>query len=124
MPAAARVTDMHICPATTGAVPHVGGPILPIECSPNILINGLPAAMVGTMAQCIGPPDTIAEGSATVFFNGRPAARMGDMTAHGGRIIIGSPNVFIGDAGAGSSQTEAMTAAAAAGLPFLEECGG
>ena len=25
-----RVTDMHTCPIVTAAVPHVGGPILPL----------------------------------------------------------------------------------------------
>jgi uncharacterized Zn-binding protein involved in type VI secretion len=27
---------------------------------------------------------------------GKPAARMGDMTAHGGSIVVGAPNVMIG----------------------------
>ena len=55
---AARITDMHVCPMTTGVVPHVGGPILP-PGSPTVLIGGLPAARVGDMAVCVGPPDTI-----------------------------------------------------------------
>ena len=101
LPPAARVTDPHACPAV-GPGPHVGGPILPVESSPNIFINGLPAATVGTLATCDGPPDAIVHGSSTVFFNGKPAARMGDMTAHGGFIIGGSPNVIIGDVGSGA----------------------
>ncbi len=95
MPPAARITDMHTCPMTTGPVPHVGGPILPPGC-PTVLIGGLPAARVGDMATCVGPPDTIAKGSATVLIGGPPAARMGDQTAHGGVIILGCPTVLIG----------------------------
>ncbi|OJI38722.1 PAAR motif protein [Vibrio vulnificus] len=48
---------------------------------------------------CVGPPDSIKQGSSSVFINGKPAARMFDATNHGGVIISGSPNVFIGDAG-------------------------
>jgi len=95
MGAAARITDMHTCPMVTGIVPHVGGPILPPGC-PTVLISGIPAARVGDMATCIGPPDTIVKGSATVLIGGAPAARMGDLTAHGGTIVIGCPTVLIG----------------------------
>ncbi len=92
---AARMTDMHVCPMVTGLVPHVGGPILP-PCCPTVLIGGLPAARVGDMATCAGPPDVIALGSFTVLIGGQPAARMGDLTAHGGAIVIGFPTVLIG----------------------------
>lgn len=95
MPFAARVSDMHLCPMITGLVPHVGGPVLPAGC-PTVLIGGLPAARVGDMCTCTGPPDTIAAGSGTVMIGGSPAARMGDSTAHGGVIIIGCPTVNIG----------------------------
>jgi len=96
MPPAARVSDMHTCPMVTGTVPHVGGPILPPGC-PTVLIGSLPAARVGDMATCVGPPDTIAKGSATVLIGGPPAARMGDNTAHGGVIIPPCcPTVLIG----------------------------
>ena len=92
---AARMTDMHVCPMVTGLVPHVGGPILP-PCCPTVLIGGLPAARVGDMATCVGPPDVIALGSFTVLIGGQPAARMGDLTAHGGTIVLGLPTVLIG----------------------------
>jgi len=95
MPPAARITDMHTCPMVTGVVPHVGGPILPPGC-PTVLIGGLPAARVGDMATCAGPPDTIVKGSATVMIGSMPAARLGDNTAHGGVIILGCPTVLIG----------------------------
>ena len=96
MPPAARVSDMHVCPMVTGVVPHVGGPILPPGC-PTVLIGFLPAARVGDMAVCVGPPDVIAMGSVTVLIGGQPAARLGDPTAHGGVITApGAPTVMIG----------------------------
>ena len=95
MPPAARITDMHTCPMVTVLVPHVGGPILPPGC-PTVLIGGMPAARVGDMATCVGPPDSIVKGSATVMIGGMPAARIGDSTAHGGVIILGCFTVMIG----------------------------
>ena len=92
---AARMTDMHACPAFNGPVPHVGGPILP-PCCPTVLIGSLPAARVGDMAVCVGPPANIVMGSFTVLIGGQPAARMGDNTAHGGVIVMGWPTVLIG----------------------------
>ncbi|MEN0006797.1 MAG: PAAR domain-containing protein [Bacteroidota bacterium] len=92
---AARVTDMHVCPMVTGVVPHVGGPILP-PGAPTVLIGGLPAARVGDMATCTGPPDSIIMGSTTVLIEGMPAARLGDSTAHGGTIVAGEMTVLIG----------------------------
>ncbi len=92
---AARITDMHTCPMVTGSVPHVGGPVLP-PGEPTVLIGGMPAARVGDMAVCTGPPDSIAMGSATVLIGGMPAARLGDITAHGGTIVAGCPTVLIG----------------------------
>jgi uncharacterized Zn-binding protein involved in type VI secretion len=79
----------------TGVVPHVGGPILP-PCCPTVLIGNMPAARVGDMCTCVGPPDVIALGSMTVMIGYQPAARMGDMTAHGGVIVMGFPTVMIG----------------------------
>jgi uncharacterized Zn-binding protein involved in type VI secretion len=79
----------------TGVVPHVGGPITGPGV-PTVLIGGMPAAVVGDLLVCTGPPDTIAKGSATVMIGGKPAARMGDLTAHGGSIVLGCPTVMIG----------------------------
>jgi len=93
---AARVGDNHTCPMTNpGPVPHVGGPVLPAGC-PTVLIGGMPAARVGDMLVCAGPPDTIAAGSGTVTIGGMPAARMGDSTVHGGVIVVGCATVMIG----------------------------
>ncbi len=76
-------------------VPHVGGPVSG-PGAPTVLIAGLPAARVGDLAVCVGPPDSIVKGSATVMIAGMPAARLGDTTAHGGTIALGAPNVQIG----------------------------
>lgn len=132
----------------TVLVPHVGGPILP-PCMPTVLIGGLPAARVGDMCTCVGPPDVIVMGSFTVLIGGQPAARIGDLTAHGGTIVMGQPNVLIGDAGSGGGfmgagmakagggggllanaeafsapveQAEALKQAAKDGVPFCEIC--
>lgn len=97
MPPAARIGDFHQCPMVTPAVPpipHVGGPIS--LGAPTVMICKMPAARVGDMAVCVGPPDSIAKGSATVMICGMPAARMGDATAHGGTIVLGAPTVMIG----------------------------
>lgn len=92
---AARIVDPHICPMFTGPVPHVGGPILPPGC-PTVLIGKLPAARVGDMAVCVGPPDSIILGSFSVLIGKMPAARLGDATAHGGTVVMGYPTVLIG----------------------------
>jgi uncharacterized Zn-binding protein involved in type VI secretion len=86
---------MHVCPMITVLVPHVGGPIVGPGC-PTVLIGGLPAACLGDMAVCVGPPDVVVMGAFSVLIGGRPAARMGDMTAHGGVIVLGAFNVLLG----------------------------
>ncbi len=91
---AARMADMHVCPMVTAVVPHGGGPIA--MGFPMVLIGGQPAARLGDMVTCVGPPDVIALGSPLVLIGGQPAARMGDVTAHGGTIVIGFPLVLIG----------------------------
>jgi len=96
MPGAARVGDMHTCPMVNpGGAPHVGGPVIPPGC-PTVMIEYMPAARMGDLLTCAGPPDSIIKGSATVFIGGQPAARMGDTTVHGGIITLGSFTVMIG----------------------------
>ena len=99
MPPAARLTDFHACPMTTPAgpvqIPHVGGPVTG-PGAPTVLIGSMPAAVMGDMCVCVGPPDSIIKGSATVMICNKPAARMGDSTAHGGSIVAGCPTVMIG----------------------------
>ena len=98
MPPAARITDMHVCPMVTPGVPpipHVGGSIVGPGVQ-TVLIGKMPAAVMGDMAICVGPPDAIIKGSATVMIGKKPAARVGDLTAHGGSIVMGCNNVIIG----------------------------
>jgi uncharacterized Zn-binding protein involved in type VI secretion len=146
---AARIGDMHTCPMVTPGlppIPHVGGPVMG-PCVPTVLIGGMPAAVMGDMCTCVGPPDSIIMGSTGVFIGGKPAARMGDPTVHGGMIAIGCPTVLIGEISPGSPQPSVMplamkvalaamnpkTAAQAAqiitlkkaaqnGTPFCEKC--
>ena len=97
MPPAARLGDMHVCPMVTPGtppIPHVGGPITGPGV-PTVLIAKMPAAVMGDMCVCIGPPDSIVKGSTKVMIKGKPAARMGDTTAHGGSIVAGAPTVMI-----------------------------
>ncbi|WP_215395573.1 PAAR domain-containing protein [Rheinheimera oceanensis] len=98
MPPAARLTDMHQCPMQTPGlppIPHVGGPVIGPGV-PTVLIEKLPAAVLGDNCVCVGPPDSIIKGSATVMIGGKPAARLGDTCAHGGAVVMGAPTVMIG----------------------------
>lgn len=106
---AARITDMHVCPMVTPGtppIPHVGGPVSGPGV-PTVMIGGMPAAVMGDMCVCTGPPDSIVLGSTGVLIGGKPAARMGDMTAHGGSIVAGCPTVLIGEVGAGGGMPSA-----------------
>lgn len=106
---------MHTCPLVNpGPVPHVGGPIS--VGLPTVLIGGSPAARVGDMAICTGPPDSIAMGSPTVLIGNMMAARVGDPTVHGGVISVGMPTVLIGIPGQG----RVLQSAARTGAPFCE----
>ena len=93
--------DVHIVLRPTPAGPVPTPTPLPFagtitgNCSPNVLIGGMPAATVGSIATnnpphipaggvFLNPPTnlgTVLTGSATVFINNRPAARAGD-TVH------------------------------------------
>jgi len=85
---AARVTDMIVSTATTGAP----APILPPGAA-TVLIGGLPAARMGDTCGV----DAIVKGSATVLIGGLPAARITDLTAVGGAVMPpGAPTVLIG----------------------------
>jgi uncharacterized Zn-binding protein involved in type VI secretion len=88
---------MHVCPMVTPGtppVPHVGGPVMP-PGAPTVMIAKMPAATVGDMCMCTGPPDSIVKGSMKVMIKGKPAARVGDVTTHGGSITVGAPTVMI-----------------------------
>jgi uncharacterized Zn-binding protein involved in type VI secretion len=117
-------TDTHIL-----LVPSPGGPVptptpLPFAgklltgLSTDVLVNGLPAAVAGSVAQNLPPhvpaggsfskPPTnqgrVVTGSPTVLVNGKPFARAGDpvLTCNDpvdlpvGTITAGSTNVMVG----------------------------
>jgi len=69
--------------------------------SPDVFVNGRPAAMTNiALAICAkeyGVPQPIAMGAATVFFNGMPAARKTDKLVCSAQIIQGSGDVFYDD---------------------------
>jgi uncharacterized Zn-binding protein involved in type VI secretion len=110
MPAAARITDAHTCPA------HGGGPVAS-GCG-TVNIGFEKAARVTDTLTCAGALDVIAAGASDVFIGHRRAARFGDATEHGGVITSGCPSVNIGT----SAQARALGAAAAGNAPFCEEC--
>jgi len=114
MAMAARVGDMHLCPQVTPGtppVPHLGGAIQGPGCA-TVRIGGRPAARMGDMATCTGPPDPISAGCTTVLFGGRAAARVGDATSHGGAITSGCSTVVIGGNTAGGGAVSAAMAVA------------
>jgi hypothetical protein len=75
-------------------IPHVGGPISGPGV-PTVLIGGMPAACLGDMAVCVGPPATIIMGCPTV------------MIGPGGG---GGGGGGAGSSGAGSATTSAKQA--------------
>ena len=87
----------------------------------TVLIGGQPAARLGDLATCAGPPDSIAVGSTVVLIGGSPAARIGDQTVHGGVIVAGISTVLIGEnPESGAGQGGALARAARSGKPFCE----
>ncbi len=113
MPAAARITDFHVCPKVEpGPVPHVGGPVIAGEAT--VIIGHQPAARAGDKAACVPAVDSIASGEGSVLIGNKPAARMGDPMSHGGKIVAGCPTVIIGS----SPQAEALKT----DKPFCAEC--
>jgi hypothetical protein len=80
-----------------------------------VLIGRKPAARVGDVATCVGPPDAIVEGADTVLIGWMPAARVGDPTAHGGVVTAGCPTVHIGSSPDGASLMRG-------GAPLLKPC--
>jgi uncharacterized Zn-binding protein involved in type VI secretion len=95
MPPAARVGDFT---AHGGVIVGPG--------APNVLIGGLPAALVGDMHACplidaaphVGGP-ILPPGALTVLISGRPAAAMGGLCTCTGppdTIVLGAMNVLVG----------------------------
>lgn len=86
-------------PAQTGHPGVVTGPGVP-----NVLIGGMPAAVMGDLHTCSFPPPAgphpsspIVKGSVSVLIGGKPAARVGDLAGCGAPILPpGCPTVMIG----------------------------
>ena len=92
MPAAARVGDPTDHPGLLGG-----------RGVPTVLVEGRPAATVGTPHACSAPsspphPPTalLPPGSRTVLVGGRPAARVGDATGCGATVATGATTVQVG----------------------------
>jgi uncharacterized Zn-binding protein involved in type VI secretion len=91
MPQAARTGDPTSHPGT------ITGPGVA-----TVLIDGMPASVVGDLHACScpsnppHPPTPIVRGSSTVLIGGVPAARVGDMVGCGATIVMGSTDVIIG----------------------------
>ncbi|GKX44642.1 S-type pyocin domain-containing protein [Pectobacterium carotovorum] len=122
MPGAARLNDIgsgHDCFPETSIT----------EGSPDVIINGQPAARKGDTVLLHGCPCSnaphgvhsrkIAEGSSTVIINGKNAACIGDSINCGGVIISGSGNVIIGDTPHRSPVQECARQAVLSRAPLL-----
>ncbi|MBU1331271.1 MAG: PAAR domain-containing protein [Gammaproteobacteria bacterium] len=86
---AARVTDPTACPLPGhGTNPIVSG-------SPDVLFDGLPAARQGDPTACgSGLASNLVP---NVFINGLPVATLGSLGNHGNVVVGGSGTVIIGN---------------------------
>lgn len=85
---AARVTDPTVCPLP-------GHGISPIAVgSGDVFFDGLAAARQGDVSACGGA--LVGELASTVLINGKPAATVGSVGAHGNMVTAGSGTVIIG----------------------------
>lgn len=86
---AARLSDPTSCPVPGhGVNPVAAG-------SGDVLFDSLPAARQGDPSACGSP--LVGALASTVLINGRPAATVGSVGAHGNTVIAGSGSVLIGD---------------------------
>ena len=88
---AARVTDPTACPLPGhGTNPIVAG-------SPDVLFDSLPAARLGDPSACGGA--MAGNVIPNVLINGKPAAVLGSVGSHGNVVVAGSGTVIIGNGG-------------------------
>lgn len=86
---AARVTDPTACPLPGhGTNPIVAG-------SPDVLFDSLPAARQGDPSACGGA--MAGNVIPNVLINGKPAAVLGSVGSHGNVVVGGSGTVIIGN---------------------------
>lgn len=88
---AARVSDPTACPLPGhGTNPITAG-------SPNVFFDSLPAARQGDPTACGSA--LVANVVPTVLINGMPATVLGTQGSHGNTVIAGSGTVTIGQSG-------------------------
>jgi len=86
---AARVTDPTSCPLPGhGVNPIAAG-------SSDVFFDGLAAARQDDKSACGSP--IVGEVASTVLINGKPAATVGSVGAHGNNVVSGSGTVVIGN---------------------------
>lgn len=92
---AVRLGDTAPCPAKEPK-PHEVATVL--TGNPTVLVEGVPAAHVGSVVACSGAPapNAIVVASGTVLVGGLGAARLGDATAHGGVVLPTQGTVLVG----------------------------
>ncbi|MFN3771480.1 MAG: PAAR domain-containing protein [Ectopseudomonas guguanensis] len=92
---AARLGDPTACPIPGhGTNPIAAG-------SPDVLFDSLPAARMGDASACGGAMDGAVV--PTVLINGKPAAVVGSVGSHGNVVVGGSGTVLIGTSGGGAA---------------------
>ena len=92
---AARLGDPTACPVPGhGTNPIAAG-------SPNVLFDSLPAARQGDASACGGALS--GNVIPTVLINGKPAATIGTVGNHGNVVVAGSGTVLIGTSGGGAT---------------------
>ncbi|WP_417312358.1 PAAR domain-containing protein [Ectopseudomonas khazarica] len=85
---AARLSDPTACPIPGhGTNPIAAG-------SPDVLFDALPAARMGDASACGGA--MVGAVIPTVLINGKPAAVVGSVGSHGNTVVAGSGTVLIG----------------------------
>jgi len=86
---AARITDPTACPKSG----HDENPIT--SGSADVLIEGLSAAREGDTTAC--GSQLVSGLSSTVLINGKPAAMVGSTGTHDNGVILGAGTVIIGN---------------------------
>lgn len=102
MPPAARLSDKT---SHGGTLAPPALPALAAKVS-TVLIEGLPAAVVGSVHACVKPPDPLLGPSnvllprpgppRNVFIGGAPAATVGDRAVCQATVVLGAKTVIIG----------------------------
>tara|TARA_Y100000034_G_scaffold119527_1_gene161428 strand:+ start:1205 stop:1750 length:546 start_codon:yes stop_codon:yes gene_type:complete len=86
---AARLGDPTQCPQTGHASQRL------VSGATDVLFDDKPAARLGDTSSCGSPLTSQLIGN--VLINGRPAAVLGSVGAHGDRVVAGSPTILIGN---------------------------